>query len=539
MIGPLEARNLNIARARTAPADVLVVGGGINGVGIALDAASRGLRTVLVERDDIAVGTSSRSSKLIHGGLRYLEQFKFGLVREALSERHLLTTRLAPHLVHLERFIVPVYGHLWEIPYVATGLSLYDLLGGRRAGRFKRLSRTQVLEEVPFLKSGKLRGAFAYADGVFDDARFAVAVARTAERQGATVLTRFEVVDWVRAGGAVSGAVVRDRLGSGEIAIQSRVVIDATGVFDLGHDRADGLTPSRGAHLLIPRSKIPMRSGLTVRVPGRVVFVIPWGVYWLVGTTDVPHQGPVDRPAATRDEIAYLLSALADVLDVEITTRDIVSTYAGIRPLAGDGEATAEISREDSIEETEPGRVVVRGGKYTTYRKVAERAVDFATSSFGCVPQSPTSRLPLVGAVTAASLSSASEELAAITGTTLETARHLLSRYGSEAIDVAAIAIKEGAADRLVPDLPYLTAEATWAIRNESALSIDDVLSRRTRISLEDPNHGAEAAIVVGQLMGEAFGWSPQDQDSAVVDYMRSASIEYGVPELQPLGVRT
>lgn len=529
MSNQLEAREDLMARA-AAPADVIVVGGGINGAGIALDAASRGLRTVLLERDDLAVGTSSRSSKLIHGGLRYLEHLQFGLVREALAERHLLSTRLAPHLVHIERFTVPVFGGRWQTPYFATGLALYDLLGGRKAGRFSHLTHSQALAEAPTLHRAGLRGAFQYSDGVFDDARLVVAAARSAATLGATILTRCEVIEPIRAGASVEGVRVLDRLSGENRDLKARVVIDATGVFDFEPGGEDSLRPSRGTHLVIPRSRIPLKGGLTLRVPGRLVFVIPWGANWLVGTTDVPHSGGTDRPTATREEVSYLLSSLAEALDVHLTLDDVLATFAGIRPLVGGGEDTSLLSREESIEEREPGLVTVRGGKYTTYRRVAERAVDFTSSRLGGIPPSPTKRIPLVGAAPPGVLSKLGEELGLATSLDDSKGKHLVARYGCEAFEVALIAASADMAEPLVQGLPYLRAEAAWAVKREYALSIDDVLARRSRIAIEDPDHGMSAAEFVAGLLAEELGWGPDQRANAVEEYRKSSAIEYGVP---------
>ncbi|CAN5875713.1 glycerol-3-phosphate dehydrogenase [soil metagenome] len=530
MSSRLEARKHLMALAASTSADVIVVGGGINGAGIALDAASRGLRTVLLERDDLAVGTSSRSSKLIHGGLRYLEHLQFGLVREALAERHLLSTRLAPHLVHIERFTVPVYGGRWQTPYLATGLALYDLLGGRKAGPFGHLSHSQALAEMPTLHRTGLRGAFQYSDGVFDDARLVVAAARSAATLGATILTRCEVLEPIRSGALVEGVRVFDRLSAEHVEMKARVVIDATGVFDFEPGAVNSLRPSRGTHLVIPRSKIPLKGGLTLRVPGRLVFVIPWGGNWLVGTTDVPHRGDKDRPTATREEVSYLLSSLAEFLDVRLTLNDILATFAGIRPLVGGGEDTSFLSREESIEEREPGLVTVRGGKYTTYRRVAQRAVDFTSSRLGEIPPSPTKWLPLVGAAAPGVLSRLGEELGPATSLDDSIGQHLVARFGREAFEVASIAASADMAEPLVRGLPYLRAEAAWAIKREYALSIDDVLARRSRIAIEDPNHGMSAAGFVAGLLAKELGWGPDEQADAVEEYRKSSAIEYGVP---------
>ncbi|GBE22960.1 aerobic glycerol-3-phosphate dehydrogenase [bacterium BMS3Bbin01] len=528
----IDARAADLQRAASVPADVVVVGGGINGVGIALDATARGLRTVLVERDDLAVGTSSRSSKLIHGGLRYLEHGQFRLVREALGERHLLGTTLAPHLVHIERFLVPVDGNRWMAAYIAAGLTLYDLLGGRRSGRFRLVPRTEACRRVPGLREDRLRVAFEYSDGVVDDARYVVAVARTAARLGATLLTRCEVVEWARSAGCVTGVVVRDRLDGSEHTLAGRVVIDATGAFEADDWNEDGhpLRPSRGIHLVVPRSRVPSDTGLTIRVPGRVVFLIPWREHWLIGTTDVPHEGPVDRPTATGEEVSYLIDTLSSVLDIHLTAADVIATFAGVRPLVGTGDDTSSISREEVIDQPEPGRITVRGGKFTTYRRVAERTLDQAAGVLGGIGPSSTARLPLVGAAPSGALAGVTSEVSLRFGLDQPCAQHLVSRYGSEALDVARIATDEGLGSPLVPGLPYLQAEAWWAIHREQALSLDDVLSRRTRIAIEDAHYGEAGAETVAALLGEALGWDSEQRSAEVDEYVGSVRTEYGVP---------
>ncbi len=532
MRSPLDDRAAGFRNAVSLRADVVVVGGGINGVGIALDAAARGLRAVLVERDDLAVGTSSRSSKLIHGGLRYLEHYQFRIVREALGERHLLATSIAPHLVRLERFLVPVNGSSWEVPYFAAGLTLYDTLGGRKGGRSRVVSRKQARHRVSSLRTTGFRPAFEYTDGVMDDARYVMAVARTAARLGATLLTRCEVTEWIRSGDRITGVRVMDRINNEEHTLRTQVVIDATGAFEADKWDSDGhgLRPSRGVHLVVPRSRIPSESGLTLRVPGRVVFVIPWGMNWLIGTTDVPHVGPVDRPTATSEEVSYLIDTLSRGLDLQLTRADIVSTFAGIRPLVGSGADTVAISREEAINEPEPGRITVRGGKYTTYRRTAERAVDRAAHVLGEISPSPTATIPLTGAVPRSALLGLASEVSQRSGIGQLAAEHLVSRYGSESLDIARIATNEGLVGPLIPGLPYLQVEAWWAVHHEQALSLDDVLSRRTRIAIEDPEHGLAATEDVAAHLGEAFGWNTERKAAAIEEYLRSARAEYGVP---------
>jgi glycerol-3-phosphate dehydrogenase len=526
---PLEQRASVWEQARSETFDVLVVGGGINGVGIALDAVSRGLSTLLLERDDLAVGTSSRSSKLIHGGLRYLEQYRFGLVREALGERRLLG-RLAPHIVEMERFLFPVTGSWWRVPYTGTGLTFYDLLGGRHGGRFHHLAEGEARARVPALRSQELQAAFEYSDGVFDDARLVVALARTARSLGAGMLTRAEVGEVGMAADGTIRVTVADRLGGDRIEVAARSVVDATGAF--GADDEDGVAPSRGVHLVVPRDRIQAPTGMTIRVPGRVVFLIPWLDRWLIGTTDVAHTGPVDRPRASGEELEYLFESVRGVLEVDLGPADIVSTFAGIRPLADDGESddTAELSREERISETRPGLFTVRGGKYTTYRKVAQRVMDRVAARLGSGAPSMTHTIPVLGAAPPALLA-ATEQTLAESGLDPETARRLVRRHGSEAAQVAATAARLALDHRLVPELPYLAVEAWWAVHREQALSLDDVMSRRTRISLEVRDHGEAGLETAARVLGEALGWDEERRAREIGEFREATGHEYGVPD--------
>jgi len=519
--------------------DVVVVGGGINGVGALLDAATRGLDAVLVERDDLGVGTSSRSSKLIHGGLRYLENFEFGLVREALGERDVLA-RLAPHLVALRRFVVPVVGGRWQLPYIGSGLTLYDLLGGRRGGRFEVFGREQLLKRAPVLDPSRVVGGFEYTDGVCDDARMVVAVAATARRHGGRILTHAAVTDLDRVGPGWEVGV-DDVLGGGRARIKARAVIDVTGAFEMDDPEFRSDEPvitSRGAHLVLAGDSFPGSRGMTIRVPGRVVFVIPWGRRWLIGTTDVAHDGPVDRPAATGTEVDYLLETINEVAASDLSRDDVLTTFAGIRPLAGEESGdTSDVSREHRIDNDGDGLVSVRGGKYTTYRLIAADAVDAVASFLDVGRPSVTDALPLVGASTPAVLEATVVRLVG-DGLTDVGARWLVGRHGIQAPQVLAAGRAVGLTDALHPDMPYSSAEAWWAIHREGAMTLDDVLARRTRLAIEAVDHGMAAAPLVAQLLAEAHDWSGPDTEAALVAYQASSSNEYDVPCLRPRGAK-
>src|SRR5215217_3513331 len=392
------------------PFEVLVVGGGVTGAGVALDAATRGLRTALVEARDFASGTSSRSSKLFHGGLRYLQSFDFGLVREALHERDLSVTRLAPHLVKPVPFLYPLTHH-WERPYVTAGLTLYDGLARIAALSTplplqKQLTRTGARKLFPALKPDSLVGAVRYYDAQADDARHTLSVARTAAAYGATVLNSAEVISFAHAGGRVTGARVRDVETGREVDVKAEVVVNATGVWTddiqtlVGGRGRFHVRASKGVHIVVPRDRINGEVGLILRTEKSVLFVIPWGSHWIVGTTDTDWTLDKAHPAASRADIDYILEHLNAVLKVPVTHDDIQGVYAGLRPLlSGESESTSSLSREHAVARPQPGLISIAGGKYTTYRVMAADAIDAALEDVGGpVPPSVTDMIPLVGA---------------------------------------------------------------------------------------------------------------------------------------------
>jgi glycerol-3-phosphate dehydrogenase len=536
----LDARRQQLESLANTRWDILVVGGGITGSGILLDAAARGLRATLIERDDFAVGTSSRSSRLIHGGLRYLEQFQFGLVREALRERARLL-RIAPHLVHLEPFLFPVYGGFWNRPFYGSGLTLYDMLGAMRDGGFhKHLSREEALDAVPGLHPEKLRGGFLYHDGQEDDARYVLAVLRTARTKGGTAVSRLSAERLLESNGRAEGCLARDTLTGDELEIRAGAVVEATGVWASRADgpfcagKAAGVLPSRGTHLVVRRDRIPSKYGLTLRIPGRVCFLVPGERHWIIGTTDVEDPTPVDRPAATPREVAEILSNVNDTLDVDLTRDDVVAAYAGIRPLAtdpGQGSGTVKASREHRIRTEPNGLVRISGGKFTTYRLMAEQTVDASLKATGrTAPESPTATLSLVGAGSAAERETQAAELARSSGLDRPAVDHLMSRYGMEAGAVVDLGRRLGLLRKLGPG-PYLEAEVAWAVQEESALSLDDVLSRRIRIAVEEPDRGASVAPRVAELMAGPLGWSKSESADAVKSFLASAHAEFDLPD--------
>jgi len=535
---PLEDRRRDLAALVDRPLDVLVVGGGIVGSGAALDAATRGLRVGLVERDDIAVGTSSRSSRLIHGGLRYLEQYRFGLVREALTERSRIL-HLAPHLVRIEPLLFPLFGlPVATRVFYQAGMTLYDVLGARKDGGWHRhLSVPEVLAHAPAMRREHLRGGLLFHDGVEDDARYALAVARSARDDGATIVTRTMAESLVEDGGRVVGARIRDGLTGDEHEIRARVVVDATGVWgaDPSTPLSGGSTrllPSRGAHLVVPRERIPSDIGLTIRVPGKVVFLVPWPHFWLIGTTDAPYSGPIDRPTAGEDEVDELLVAINHVLDIGLRREDVVGTYAGLRPLIAPSDgSTITASREHRVVVEGNGLVRVSGGKYTTYRLMAEQTIDAALGVLGERAASrPTRTITrrLVGAADRSEL----DRIAADLGTALEpeVAARLVARHGTQAPEVVALGREAGLLGRLVDGEDHLEAEVAWAARHELALSIDDVLARRMRIVHELPDRAASIAPRVAAILGAELGWDDARQAAEVDRFLDGARREFAVP---------
>jgi glycerol-3-phosphate dehydrogenase len=516
--------------------DVLVVGGGVVGAGAALDAASRGLSVALVEARDWAAGTSSRSSKLIHGGLRYLEQRDFGLVREALKERSLLLHRLAPHLVRPVPFLYPLTHRVWERAYVGAGVALYDSIGGARALPMHRhLSRRAALQMAPALRPDALTGAVRYYDAQVDDARLTMMIARTAARHGATVLSHMAATEVLRDGGELTGVRVRDLLSGGEQVVRARRVISAAGVWT---DEVRGLdhakTPfhvrmSKGVHLLVPRERVRMDVGLITRTEKSVLFVIPWDRHWIIGTTDTPWDHDPDHPAATRADVEYLLAHVNSVLREPLTADDVVGVYAGLRPLLdGGADDTTKLSREHAVAEPAPGFFVVAGGKYTTYRIMAADVVDAAVKGLGqAVPKSLTKHLPIHGAVGFRELWSDRERRSAAAGLPVTVLERLLGRYGSAVTDLLAMIERDPRlAEPLSEAGEYLAVEAVYAVTHEGALDLDDVLSRRTRIAIEYPDRGLAVAARVADLIAEHLGWDGPTRESAIMAYQDLARTE-------------
>ncbi len=545
--------------------DVLVVGGGVVGAGSALDAATRGLRVGLVEARDWASGTSSRSSKLLHGGLRYLEMLDFGLVREALQERGLILDHLAPHLARVVPFVYPLTHRGWERPYVGAGIALYDLMGvaggsTRGVPRHRHLTRSQARRIVPALRKDVLVGAVQYYDGHIDDARHTAGLVRTAAHYGAHVASRARVVGFRREGERVVGALVRDLEYGRTYEVRARQLVNATGVWTdetqamVGERGQFHVRASKGVHLLVPRDRIHSTAGLILRTERSVLFVIPWGRHWIVGTTDTDWSLDKAHPAASARDIDYLLERLNSVLVTPLGRTDVEGVYAGLRPLlAGESDPTSRLSREHVVAHAAPGLVVVAGGKYTTYRIMAKDAVDAAVAAMGSVAMpSITDRVPLVGAEGYRVAWNQRHLFAARSGLHVARIEHLLGRYGSLVDEVLALveARPELGAPLAGAD-DYLAVEVVYAASHEGARHLDDVLARRTHISVETWDRGVAAAPAAARLMGDTLGWSVEQVALEVEHYLARVEAErlsqqqpddetadaarLGAPEIVPL----
>jgi glycerol-3-phosphate dehydrogenase len=534
-------RDADRARLRDEVVDVLVIGGGVTGAGAALDAASRGLTVGIVEARDWASGTSSRSSKLIHGGLRYLEQLAFPLVHEALQERARLVTTIAPHLVRPLPFLLPLTAPVWQRAYYGAGVALYDALGAafgadRGIPAHRHLSRTKTLAAFPGLRPDAVNGSIRYWDAQVDDARHTLAVVRTAAGYGARVLSSARVVGLLRDGedpsAAVVGVRVADLTDGSTFPVRARSVIAATGVWSddigamLGAEAPSlKVRASKGVHLVVPRDAVDGNaispSGLILRTPTSVLFVIPWGEHWIIGTTDTPWHLDRAHPAASSADIAYILAQVNRVLIRPVRADAIVGVYAGLRPLlAGEADQTSRLSREHAVLTPVPGLVLVAGGKYTTYRVMAEDAVDAAVVGLPGVPESRTAHLPLVGAHRWNAVRDAAPELAETSGLPEDAVQRLLHRHGDQVGDVLALVREDpslGAPLAGAPD--YLTAEVVHAVTAEGARHLDDVLTRRTRVSIETAHRGVESARQVADLMAGPLGWDAERTEREVEHY--------------------
>ena len=534
--GRLDARDRGSVLDRLARTefDVLVIGGGVTGAGAALDAASRGLRVALVEARDLASGTSSRSSKLIHGGLRYLEQFDFKLVWEALRERDLLVSRLAPHLVKPVSFLYPLHRKVVERPYVGAGLVLYDALEGtkRPVPHHRHLTVRGALRLAPALKPSGLAGALLYYDAQADDARYTLTVARTAAAHGAVVATRASARGLLRGpdGTRVTGARVHDEESGRDIDVCARRVVVCAGVWtDLVHELSGiqaGYTVrmSKGVHIVVPYEAIRSDTGIILRAEKSVLFIIPWGRRWIVGTTDTDWTGDRAEPAATGKDIDYILEHANRILARPLTRSDVIGVYVGLRPLiaARPATPTTKLSREHVVDTPVPGLASIAGGKFTTYRVMARDVIDAAVADFGRpVPALVTDQLPLLGADGLAAAAAEAERLAEDYGLPREALEHLLDRYGTLTEEVLELTRDDPALARPLADgYPYLRAEVAYAVTHEGALHVEDVLVRRVRLFIETGACGAEAVAPVAAIMSGLLGWTSGQRAAETKRYL-------------------
>ena len=532
-------RAWSVTQLASQTLDILVVGGGVTGTGAAVDAATRGLSVGLIEATDYAAGASSKSSKLIHGGLRYLEMLDFALVREALTERGLLLTRLAPHLVRPVPFLWPLTHRVWERPYVGTGLLLYDTMGGRRAvPRARHLSRTGALRLAPALRPDALVGGVQFYDAQEDDARMVACLARTAAAHGAALATAVRMDSLLTRAGRVTGIRASDLLTGSDLDVRARHVVQATGAWTGGTDGADApggpelrVRPSKGIHIVVPRHRIAMDTGLLTRTEKSVLFVIPWGEHWLIGDTDTAWPYDPAQPAASRADIEYLLAKVNHMLREPLTASDIEGVFAGLRPLvaARQGSDTTKLSREHSVDSSVPGLSVIAGGKYTTYRVMARDLIDAAVRDLSAgpgkadraIPASRTDQVPLAGAGGFAQMWASRGEIAAAAGLPDAQVERLLGRYGSDtATLLEAMAARPGLREPLPGSGGYLAAEVVYACTHEGAVRLDDVLSRRTRITIETRDRGAAAAPHAAALMAPELGWDPARTQAEIDRYL-------------------
>ncbi|PPF62104.1 glycerol-3-phosphate dehydrogenase/oxidase [Clavibacter michiganensis] len=538
-LGP-EEREAAIEALKTKELDILVVGGGIVGAGAALDAATRGLRVGIVEARDWSSGTSSRSSKLVHGGVRYLEQLNFRLVREALIERGLLLQRIAPHLVKPVRFLIPLKRRFIDRFYIGAGMVLYDLFsytGGRPPGvpHHRHLTRGQVQRAIPSMAHDALIGGITYYDAQVDDARYGASVVRTASFYGAHAASRVRVEGFIKVGQRVVGVHAHDLQTGEKFEIRAKQVVNATGVWTddtqalVGERGQFKVRASKGIHLVVPRDRFQSSMGLLLRTEKSVLFVIPWGRHWLVGTTDTDWHLDKAHPAATAADIDYVLEHVNTVLNVPLTRDDVEGVYAGLRPLlAGESDQTSKLSREHLVAHSVPGLVVIAGGKWTTYRVMAKDAIDAAVSALdGKIAGSVTEDIALLGAEGYQAAWNKRSKIARKFGVHTARIEHLLNRFGTltdELLDL--ISSNPELAEPLPGADDYLAAEVVYAASHEGALHLEDVLARRTRISIEAWDRGVSAAPVAARLMAGVLGWDEARIEREIANYLRRVAAE-------------
>ncbi|MFL5658404.1 MAG: glycerol-3-phosphate dehydrogenase/oxidase [Ktedonobacteraceae bacterium] len=542
--------------------DVLVIGGGVTGAGVALDAVARGYKVALVEKVDFASGTSSKSTKLVHGGIRYLPNFDFALVHEALVERGLLLQN-APFLVHPLGFVLPLYEgdrHPVGMPFTTPGgvglglllnmgLWFYDLMAGRRsAGWHRHLKRKAVLKLAPALVTKGLKDGYMYYDAQTNDARLTLALIRTAAQYGATITNYTEVTSFISEQGKVCGVHIHDTLGNQELTVRARHIVNATGVYSEQVEALTGtkpqvrIEPSKGVHLVLSRKDVELGDSAIVlpeTEDKRILFIVPWESRAIFGTTDTG-TGDLDHPAATEEDIAYLLKYLNRYLSVKLTRANIISSYAGYRPLVSSRtseHSTAKLSRTHAVLQSPSGLVTIVGGKLTTYRRMAQDTVDVLNRHDGTTPLHPTRFLPLQGSAGWPVVKRTIVSKGAALGLSSQTLEHLGKSYGANATQVLDLVASDASlAALLIDDLPYIRAEVVNACRHEMAMTPYDVLARRTSITLEDRQRGLGIVDEVATLMAKELDWSAEQQQS-MVDAYRSAIEEQIAAEKAPMAM--
>jgi glycerol-3-phosphate dehydrogenase len=530
--------------------DVLVIGGGVTGAGIVLDGVTRGLKVGIVEAQDWASGTSSRSSKLVHGGLRYLQMLDFHLVREALTERDLLITRLAPHLVRPVSFLYPLEHRVWERAYVGAGVALYDTLasvnGRRRAMPIHRHVTRKGLEKLfPDLRHDAAIGAVRYWDASVDDARLVSTLVRTAVSYGAHAASRTQVVAMTTTeGGTVTGATVEDLESGRTFDVRARHVINATGVWTeqteslAGTDGGLRVLASKGIHIVVPRDRIAGDVGLILQTEKSVLFIIPWSRYWVIGTTDTAWHEDLVHPVANAADIQYVIDHANTVLSHPISREDVIGTWAGLRPLLQPGTkagtSSAKVSREHTTASPTPGLTVIAGGKLTTYRVMAKDAIDFAIGGRAHTLPSITDSIPLAGAEGLQVLQRQAPTIARRYGWSRAMLDHLLHRYGSMLPELTAMVDEDRSlGDRLKGAPAYLRVEVAYAVTHEGALHLDDIFMHRTRLNYEQADRGLGAIDEIADVVAPLLGWDEATRAAEIAAYTARAEAE-AAAELEP-----
>ncbi|GAA1473437.1 glycerol-3-phosphate dehydrogenase/oxidase [Corynebacterium aurimucosum] len=519
--------------------DVVIIGGGSVGAGAAVDAATRGLKTAVLESQDFAAGTSSRSSKMFHGGLRYLAMFDFRLVAESLKERELNMSTLAPHLVKPLKFIFPLTHRGWERVMMFGGFTLYDLMGGAKSVPMqKHLTRKGVLKVTPGLKEDAVVGGVRYYDTLVDDARHTMTVLRTAAEYGASVRTGTEVIGFEKDNrGRITAAKVRDLETGRETTVKGKVFINATGVWNdkiqdmAGAEGKFTVHASKGVHIVVPKDALDADAALCFVTEKSVLFVIPWGEYWIIGTTDTDWEKGLSLPdpAPTKADIDYILDQVNQRVRNKITREDIVGVYSGLRPLlSGKSDSTTNLSRNHAVARVAPGLVSVAGGKYTTYRVIGKDAVDLAAKELGFkVAESVTERTPILGADGYHALANQVPALARRYNLDEKRIEHLLGRYGSLISEVLAPAAEDASLLEPIPGAEsYIWAEARYAVTHEGALHIDDIVSRRLRVAIEFADRGVAAAQPIAEFVAPLLGWDQSDIEREVSHFKQHTEAE-------------